>query len=146
MLVSFEHPVLIATILGPISHHLWFRHGEHDFLSRYYVVGFAAVEAILYWALQGNDTVGTKDLQATITASYLGGLFASIFVYRAYMHPLRHFPGPFAWKVSKFAQVIANRDCHGWKHIHKLHQQYGSFVRTGKMKQNQVHTSERFRD
>lgn len=146
MLVPFEHPVLVATVLGPVSHHLWFRHGEHDFCSRYYVVSFAIIETILYWALHEKGTASANHLQATITAAYLGGLFASIFVYRAYMHPLRHFPGPFSWKISKFAQVIANRDCHGWKHVHKLHENYGPFVRTGKTKHNQIYTSARFRD
>ena len=131
MISTISHPFAVAAALGPATHHLWFKHGEQDFYSRYYVVGLVSLECLGYWALSDIYGPETTRFLAKLTASYLGGLFASIFVYRAFFHPLRDFPGPFAWKVTKFAQVIANNDCHGWKHIHKLHEEYGQFVRTG---------------
>lgn len=133
-MICFDHLIVIAAILGPLSHQVWFRHGEHDFYSRFYVLGFVGLEVISFWALSKEYPTSAALVLTKITASYMGGLFTSILLYRAFFHPLRRFPGPLAWKITKFTQVAANQDFHGWKHIYNLHQQYGSFVRTGKIR------------
>ncbi|KAJ5654227.1 hypothetical protein N7490_001230 [Penicillium lividum] len=66
-------------------------------------------------------------------ASFLGALGASMVVYRLSFHRLRHFPGPFAAKISRFA-VVPDVQKSGLKYhqeLEKLHNQYGDFVRTG---------------
>lgn len=59
-------------------------------------------------------------------------LFCSIVIYRLFFHRLRHFPGPFGAKVSRFYTAsIASKKIQYYKEVDKLHQEYGDFVRTG---------------
>ncbi|KAK7941421.1 benzoate 4-monooxygenase cytochrome P450 [Apiospora aurea] len=68
-----------------------------------------------------------------ISCSYLTGLFLSIVVYRAFHHRLTKagFPGPWYARVTKLWHVWACRDSKNHVVLHKLHEQYGDFVRTG---------------
>lgn len=63
------------------------------------------------------------------------GIFSSTFMYRAYFHPLKRFPGPFWARVSMWWRVIAAWNA-GEKHavvLDKLHRRYGDVVRIGKV-------------
>lgn len=60
----------------------------------------------------------------------LGGLFASIAVYRLLLHPLRSFPGPFAARISAFWIIKESiPDLRFYVKLRKLHDIYGDFVR-----------------
>ncbi|EKG20298.1 Cytochrome P450 [Macrophomina phaseolina MS6] len=53
-------------------------------------------------------------------------------VYRVFFHRLRHFPGPFGAKLSRFySAYLAGKDIKYYKEIEKMHRKYGDFVRTG---------------
>ncbi|UKZ52617.1 hypothetical protein TrVGV298_006398 [Trichoderma virens] len=62
--------------------------------------------------------------------SYFMALFTSISVYRLFFHRLRHFPGPFAAKLTKFYGPYSAWD--GKLHVKhiKLFEEYGDIVRT----------------
>ncbi|KAM0226793.1 hypothetical protein ACHAP5_012315 [Fusarium lateritium] len=67
-----------------------------------------------------------------VASAFNTGLFGSILVYRAFLHRLHCFPGPFVAKLSRFyatksvaKKLKANED------IQRLHRTYGDFVRVG---------------
>lgn len=53
---------------------------------------------------------------------------ATIF-YRLYLHPLRRYPGPKLWAVSRLPYIRSTVKGTIVHDFHKLHQQYGSVVR-----------------
>ena len=59
-------------------------------------------------------------------------LLASILVYRVSpFHPLAKYPGPFLAKFSKLWGIFMTATGKQHKHIIKLHEKYGPFVRVG---------------
>ena len=66
-----------------------------------------------------------------LLASFLGGLYSSLLIYRLFFHPLRKFKGPIGAKISSlwFPLQLKDSDCH-WK-LQKYHERYGTFVRIG---------------
>lgn len=64
----------------------------------------------------------------------LASLTVNILVYRAFFHRLRHFPGPFGARLSKFwavGQTIKSK-ARWYQVTQRLHEEYGDYVRTGK--------------
>lgn len=62
------------------------------------------------------------------------GLFGHLLLCRAFFHKLRKFPGPWPAKLSKFYWTYqALRDPIAYLRVEKLHQEFGDFVRTGKL-------------
>ncbi|OJJ42108.1 hypothetical protein ASPZODRAFT_137494 [Penicilliopsis zonata CBS 506.65] len=60
-------------------------------------------------------------------------LCVSILIYRAFLHPLRKFPGPFGARLSKFWALnkVLETKCGWYRILDQLQQQYGDYVRTG---------------
>lgn len=70
----------------------------------------------------------------TTAASFLGTLVAVILVYRVFFHPLRHFPGPFAARLSKWwavKEVLRSNFRYHNTVVPHLGRTYGDYVRTG---------------
>ncbi|KAL2870494.1 cytochrome P450 [Aspergillus lucknowensis] len=67
---------------------------------------------------------------ALLLLSFDSGLCLSIFTYRYFFHPLRHFPGP---RTARLSSIWSVRDAvlrSQWQlQVHQLHQDYGDFVR-----------------
>lgn len=65
--------------------------------------------------------------------SFAIGTFTSTAIYRAFLHPLKHFPGPFAGKITSFWKVkeFVNSDYQNYLVFDRLHRRYGDFVRLG---------------
>lgn len=103
----------------------------------HYILGFFAVIGIwLVTAFVKNFdmAVHIAILKASFAgASFLAALGISMVVYRLFFHRVRHFPGPFWTKISRFP-VISDVQKSGLRYHHeleKLHRQYGDFVRVG---------------
>ena len=64
--------------------------------------------------------------------SFVTGLFLSMLIYRVFFHPLKDYPGPFMAKITQWHHVfsIINKN-DNYMRLHKLHQQYGEYVRVG---------------
>jgi len=80
----------------------------------------------------GEDASIVITGQKTVIAifSYLVALTTSILVYRITFHPLRHFPGPLAAKISKLSHVLRLlRTSDNYVQADKLHKHYGEIVR-----------------
>jgi hypothetical protein len=125
---------LIAAGLGIASHLAYFIRGEHH-LHSVQLALLLFIFPLLLWTSIVNLVVdiGTQNslrLSATLTATYLLSLTASILIYRIFFHRLRHFPGPFGAKISKLSHVLrllGKSD--NYIQTDRLHKHYGEIVR-----------------
>lgn len=125
----------IATIVGVLSHILYFVRGEHhqhtlQFLQILFY-GFISSSLILARVLQVH-IVHAIQWSFMVIGSYLAALWMSMFIYRSFFHPLNAFPGPRLAKLSKFYQFFTGLKLDAFRRSHEAHQKYGNFVRTGK--------------
>lgn len=134
--LSLGEIALIALILGPLSHVVvWIRRdidsNSHQLLILANLIvilspfvlfarGFTFLNALLYSAVSQS--------------CYVVSLLLSIGIYRAFLHPLRRYPGPFWARVSVFWKVkqFSNSNYQPFEVIDQLHEQYGTVVRIGK--------------
>jgi hypothetical protein len=121
--------------LGILSHQLILT-GEIDS-----AVGSLLVGSFLTWAGLATSFAKVLDLDIIVAIaksalaclSFLVGLGASIVVYRLFFHPLRHFPGRWGAKISRFYTVWITKTSDFMYHheLERLHAEFGDFVRTG---------------
>ena len=106
-------PVLTQCILPPLPHN----RGEALVLS----------EILIH----PSSLPSASKASAFPIASYATALFTSMAVYRAFLHSLRHYPGPPLAAVSKLYHVSQVPDAKHYLFLDKLRGQYGDYVRTG---------------
>ena len=138
----------LAFLCGVVLHHAVFRRGDWDLYVKrlivtvilLYAAGTATVALYVPADIEHVDggTKFTSRLKAAsvtvgaLMSAVFTGLSGSILVYRACFHPLRHFPGPFAARLSNFYRTL--RYLRSWRQdleVQKLHQIYGDVVRVG---------------
>lgn len=128
---SFNLLVTIA-IAGILTHQHFFKRVEVD---PHPVLVF--IVSILF-AVGANNVIATQIPDSPpfilLFGTFFGSIFSSILVYRAFLHPLRNFPDPFAAKLTKMCALIqAARTGLKWYKVDaELHERYGDYVRTGK--------------
>jgi hypothetical protein len=125
---------VVAAAIGVASHLGYFIHGEHHKVSNRILAVFTVAPFILFYGLlrvteNASSFLLTKTT-AVATFSYFTALITSILTYRAFFHPLRNFPGPFSYRLSKLVQV-ANiaKDSQNYLQSEGLRKQYGDIVR-----------------
>ena len=125
-----------GSLAGLTSHLGYFIRGEHQIKSPIIAgAGMLATSTatftLVYYA--GWSLTRSTGVVGLVTVSFLVTLFASMLFYRLVLHPLKQFPGPFIAKVTKlWFPFQITTGFHNFRVLHKLHQQYGDFVRTGK--------------
>lgn len=124
----------VMAAAGVASHLVYFMHGDHNKFAHKWITraltGIGSlVLALLY--LTRFDLIQTAILTIAFAPSYFLGLYTSIAVYRLFLHPLRHLPGPFWARLSNFHHAYTIRKSDNYLVIEKLHQKYGPIVRTG---------------
>ncbi|KAL4738341.1 cytochrome P450 [Aspergillus similis] len=131
---DLSHTALAFCVLGAASHQC-IRHGEIDnrliLLSALYLsaLGVLCLCYICVFSLNWPRALGGTILAAS---SFNVGLFASIIVYRAFFHRLRHFPGPWMAKTTRISAVLrAVERTQSHLDLREMHRKYGDFVRTG---------------
>ena len=125
---------VIAASAALASHWLFFNRGEHHLRAPLYFWLYLTLALALYvYELSACDEtyVDAAKNTACVVGSYVLTLSASIIIYRSCFHVLLAFPGPRLAGVSKFWHVYQTLDSQNHFFLDKLHQQYGSFVRTG---------------
>lgn len=122
----------LAALTGAVAHALYFVRGYHDHYALVTGGSHAAVGALLaVVAVVQCGLVSGLRLTVVLSACYLGALFASIAVYRLFLHPLAHFPGPVAARLTKlYGPWIARNGRMHWEHS-RLIAEYGPIVRIG---------------
>lgn len=129
-------PVAAAGVAGALSHALFFRRVDVDTRPFALLGVFGGAHVALAWALCRGSGSSTRPAHAAallLEAAFLAALCASLLTYRAFLHPLRHFPGPFGARLSKFWAVRQTlRSGLRWYRVDAaLHGRYGDYVRTG---------------
>jgi hypothetical protein len=95
-----------------------------------HILGWTALAAALF--INRHCGVLAAVSNATVLSIiYLVTLTASILTYRAFFHPLRHFPGPFAARLSQFWLTVLSFGGKRHETVRALHQKHGDFIRTG---------------
>ncbi|KAI1133306.1 cytochrome P450, partial [Nemania abortiva] len=127
--------ILISALgAGVASHLAFFRVGEHHLYGTRYVLTaitvFAASIFVQSYLFQLSNQVAALRTSA-IAASFLGGLYSSLVIFRIFFHPLHKFAGPLGCKISSawFATYVRKQDA--FRQLLKLHQEHGSVVRIG---------------
>lgn len=121
---------------GVATHLLYFIRGEHDRQAYQWVkrAGYGVVIfALGLLCMTGLDVPQALVFTSLFAPSYFVGLYASIAIYRLFLHPLRGFPGPFWARLSNFYHSYAIKKSDNYLYIQKLHKKYGPIVRTGKL-------------
>ena len=125
----------VAAILGVLSHIVYFRRGEHHKETLPYLQLFAASIPLSALALAHflHFTYAQALLRALcIVGSFLGGVWTSMIIYRAFFHRLNKFPGPWPLKLTKFCQFVSTWRLDAFRRSYRQHQKFGNFVRTGR--------------
>ncbi|KAL3447168.1 cytochrome P450 [Aspergillus insuetus] len=124
----------ISTALaGVASHVAYFRTGEHHLHAVLYLklftIAIASGTGILF-SIQGNAWRAFSTV-LSLASAYLLGLYGSLLINRAVLHPLRKFPGPFAARLSSawITTQLKNNNQH--VKLLELHNKYGPFIRIG---------------
>jgi hypothetical protein len=131
---SLPATAVVAAAIGVASHLGYFIRGEHHRQSAKYLAVFTTAPTLLFLALArvtDNASYGLLAITTCVaTFSYFTALITSILTYRIFFHPLRRFPGPFSYQLSKLAQV-ANiaKDSNNYIQAEELRKKYGDIVR-----------------
>ncbi|KAI0481303.1 cytochrome P450 monooxygenase-like protein [Xylariaceae sp. FL0804] len=125
----------VCGTLGLAAHLGYFIRGEHNLSSpRLFVSGLATpwISTLALVHYGGSTPTEALQMVAVASVSFLGALFSSMLVYRAWFHPLRHYPGPRWAGLTQFYHMLRiNRKPDNFLYLHSLHRQYGPYVRVG---------------
>jgi tryprostatin B 6-hydroxylase len=78
--------------------------------------------------------LSTGKAVATVSAlafSWLGGVYASLLVYRIWLHPLHAFPGPWQARIGDLWLSTQLTNLDGYYLLEGFHEKYGKYVRVG---------------
>ncbi|KAH0524178.1 hypothetical protein TsFJ059_009080 [Trichoderma semiorbis] len=132
---SWELSALVSLLAGVASHHLIFRPFEIDGYAwqiLFIFLGSVFIFVTAYIQLAGYGVMLALCRVSLIATAYSSGAAISIFMYRAFFHPLNRFPGPFLAKISRFyAMNNAAKNIKAFEDIRSLHKKYGDIVRVG---------------
>lgn len=118
--------LVLAPLAAVILHEFVLRRVEVDHLA-VPIIGSALAT---YWILVYYSDLVTATL---VTSSFWVPLWLYIGAYRAFFHPLRTYPGPWAAKLSRWWAIKQtwDSDLHYHRVLQRLQTQYGDYVRTG---------------
>ena len=122
-----------SAVAGVVAHHGLFIHGEWHLRVPRVAFGHIALACVV-WSIVPNesgDSVEHRHMCALIFMCYLASLFSSMTIYRLFFHRLRHFPGPKLAAITKFWHVFEARYSTNYLVMQRMHEEYGTLVRTG---------------
>jgi hypothetical protein len=127
--------LLLGPMLAISLHEIVLRRVEVDHLVLLIIV----LSCVGYGTLAYYIRLGPATLLAT---SFWASLWVWICAYRAFFHPLRKYPGPFAARLSKWWTVKQNwgTDLHFHRTQQRLQKEHGDYVRTGMSQKFRDHT------
>ncbi|KAI3320354.1 cytochrome P450 monooxygenase-like protein [Xylariaceae sp. AK1471] len=135
MAIPLGYVAALSAIAGVLSHVGYFMHGEHMLTAPLLVVVAISgppIIVVLVSNLAGLSISHAARPTSVGYLAYMTALFTSILIYRAFFHPLHHFPGPKLARLSQFYHFFCVRaKVDNYKHLDRLHDQYGEYVRAG---------------
>ncbi|KAI1490701.1 cytochrome P450 [Biscogniauxia mediterranea] len=124
--------ILIAIISGFIAHHGFFIRAEWHMSGVRILSTHASLASFTLWVLKSASDVDDSFVALiTMALWYFAALFTSMTIYRLFFHATSTFPGPKLAAVTKFWHIFYIRDSRNFSFLQKLHEDYGTFVRTG---------------
>ena len=133
-LQTFEqHRFLWLGVLSVASHQLVFRHVElWPFQLAALASALLSVDIYLRHSVTATPVFPEGFMSAYMDlVVWTAGIMVSMGAYRLFFHRLRHFPGPKAWALSKFAFLTTDLNGQRPRVIDEAHKKYGDIVRTG---------------
>ena len=134
--MTFCTTVIDGAAAGLFAHHGLFIWGEWHLASPIVVLGHIALGGFVWWYPDRHNSATLQEntpVCLLFSITYLVTLFSSIIVYRLFFSPLRGFPGPKIAAATKLWHVFKVRDGTNFKFLEEMREQYGDFVRTGKL-------------
>jgi tryprostatin B 6-hydroxylase len=133
---------LAAALVGASTHLCFFIRGEHHLYgTRYLQIFVTAITIALFLDVRvaKQSFVSALGDVSSLAACFITGLYSSLLGYRAFLHPLRKFPGPFGNRLGNlwFSAQLSKGDA--YKQVFALHQKYGDFVRVGSSDLSIIH-------
>jgi len=133
--LDFPSVACAACLLGPISHILLWMRLDLDIVSHQLLVlaNLAVLLPPVALYFRGATFINAVLITWTADICYTISLLTSIFIYRAFFHPLRSYPGPFWARISVFWKVkhFQASNFQAYKVIDDLHHAHGDIVRLG---------------
>lgn len=127
--------ILVATILGPITHYAFWVRFEFDGIIQNHVPLAALSQPVLVYLLHltGLSLAKSVTTLCMLQTVYTTSTLASISIYRLFFHPCRQFVGPFWARLSSWWKIYAytSHNDQAFAEIYDLHQKYGEVVRIG---------------
>lgn len=136
--LPLEQLSILSIVLAFTSHFAFFIRSERDSYFKVFFSSLLLAPTAIFSTLHlylGQSLVKSSIITGTLLVSFLLGLSTSILAYRILFHPLRHFPGPFWAKTSKWWLVYTQwKTGHRYHHYaRELHERYGDIVRIGEL-------------
>lgn len=126
-----------SALFGVLLHQTFMR-VELDRYPLCIVAGFIAIFCMQAFGLREFSaefapTWAGWQLALLVQAAALTSLTGNILVYRAWLHPLHDFPGPFGAKLSKVWSLrqVVKSGVRYYRVLGGLQEEYGDYVRTG---------------
>ena len=125
-----------AAAAGILTHAVYLNRGEHHMHGARYLqlAFFSWISGIVL--CHGLDLNGSPESWKAATcrstalhASYITGIYCSLFAYRLLLNPLNRLPGPFSTRISALAFSWMCRNGNAHIQLAHLHSRYGHFVR-----------------
>ena len=127
----------LSTLSGAAAHALLYCHGEWDLEAHRLVISYILI-LIGAIALQNSNVLDDLGVLAPphwavkVVGCHILGIYASILLYRGFLHRLSNFPGPRFAKFSNFyVTSLSARKFQLYREVEKLHKRYGDYVRIG---------------
>jgi tryprostatin B 6-hydroxylase len=125
--------LFIAFVAGALSYVGHFNRGEHHLHGVTYIqvhtVAIVGLAGLLY---RLEFVLADAFLQTCVyDGVFLVGIYASLLVYRVFLHPLNVYPGPWTARITSFDMPFRIRKSKMYKTLQELHGQHGNFVRIG---------------
>ena len=127
-------PCAAAAAAGVASHVLYFNRSEHHFYGTVYLNTFllscaAGIAGLV--KVSGYSVSDAITSTSAIASCYLVGLYTSLLVYRAFLHPLNKFPGPWMVRLGNLFMTTQLTNSDAYYKLQALHKKHGDFVRIG---------------
>ena len=121
--------------MGILSHWAYFINIDVIDSSPTIALLFLTIPAVLTVLLNiafSYSYLGAAFTATVWSASFIGGVFGSMVVYRLFFHRLRKYPGPAAARVTQWYHFtkIFKKMSH-FREVDKMHSEYGEYVRMG---------------
>jgi hypothetical protein len=128
--------LLVSGILCGVFLHQLVKRVELDRHPLSIFVSVVIAYFVLAAGLQSNqyeNSLKAYGVALLVESFAILSLWTNMLVYRAFLHPLKDFPGPFGARLSKFWSLgkVIQSNIRWYQVVGKLQEQYGDYVRTG---------------